>query len=119
MDMNQVVRNCLDLSATYFERPSIPDGHDYVRPVLFDSAHLIYEHPAGNHGAKLYLGPKLAASSTAGSALTKANIRGIVNCTTRIPCYHRNMNIQYCQVPVHDTEEADILTFVGDLFSPV
>ena len=98
------------LAAKFPDRPTIPEGFDYVEPALYDCAHLVYQ--STNTGNSVYLGPKAAASRGALGSLKAANIRGIVNCTPDFPCYHRAEGIAYCQVPVHDIETADILVYL-------
>jgi len=102
--------------AKYKGRPEIPDGFDYVEPKLFGCAHLIqYDGPASGSSSNtnsIYLGPEDATSSKALSSLQEANIRGIVNCTPSLACHHRDSEIAYCQVPVNDERDADLLVYL-------
>lgn len=118
--LTTVVVNYVD--AKYSDsRPSVPSSVYYVEPSLFDCAHRIYTSNANS----IFLGPKQAAGRDAYQSLLDANVGGIVNCTTRIPCYHRNnlhqhnrndndneKRIRYCQVPIHDIESADMFSYL-------
>jgi hypothetical protein len=129
-------------NATYRDRPTLPEeGFDYVEPTLYQQrAHHILDLEAtrycrtdrgvGAVVARLYLGSQSAASQEAYDSLMQANIRGIVNCTTEVPCYfklenskdstsleegggdERELKVKYCQIPVHDMEFVNILTYL-------
>lgn len=101
------------MGVPYAGRPDVSTS--YVPPTLFQFAHeILFVTPTKDCGDRhtLYLGPKMAASERARDALLQAQIVGIVNCTTRVPCCHRQ-HFRYCQVPVQDTPAADIFIYLG------
>ena len=111
----KAITGALDMH--HYKLPSLPDDTPaYVEPTLAGSAHLVFQGrkvvtstgcaALGN----IYLGPKSAADLTALADLQAAGIRGIVNCTNRVPCYHQEKSILYCTVAVNDEVQADILT---------
>ena len=86
-------------------RPEISHGSDYVDPesLLKGAAHCVFEEGP----SKIYLGSKQASNRDSADALERLHIKGIVNCTNNLPCYHRP-SIYYCCVPVNDVETAKI-----------
>jgi hypothetical protein len=99
------------LGVKYSKRPEV-SVEKCVEPTLFHFAHDIVsttDEADGRH--IIYLGPKSAASQRAYEALREAGIVAIVNCTNRVPCFHRS-TIKYCQIPINDEETADILTYL-------
>lgn len=95
-------------------RPDILDGSDYVDPesLLKGAAHCVFEKGP----SKIYLGSKQASNRDAADALERLQIKGIVNCTNNLPCYHRP-SIYYCCVPVNDVETANISEYFWDAAS--
>ena len=117
-DKAKVFRKAISglLNTRYSNRPTIPNGYDYVEPTLAGCAHLVFEGHPNNKTGNIYLGPAKAAKSSAYQELINVNIGGIVNCSTNIPCYHNRSHnksrIKYCCVVLHDEEAAEILTFL-------
>jgi len=106
------------LDAKYSNRPKVVGGLDYyLEPDLPGGAHLVVKgHGAGD----IYLGPKTAANpksfdsiDEALESMRAANITGIVNCTTHVPCYFRGRlsHIKYCVIPEYDEDAADLLQY--------
>lgn len=110
------------LNARYPTRPVIANGYEYVEPTLAGCAHRVLQgssYPNGDGTGNIYVGSERAAQPNARSELTNANIRGIVNCTTDIPCFHEERttpstptSMTYCRVAVYDVETADMITFL-------
>lgn len=124
----KTIDDLLNRGPGYVNRPTLPDGFDYVEPTLANCAHRIIAGDDSFSNKKnstvsikaiqrrgdVYLGPKSAAGANAYDHLVLAGVTGIVNCTNRVPCYHRNeeSGIKYCQVAVNDELGADILTYL-------
>lgn len=113
--LHQICKNQLDKSTPNSSaRPTLPDGYDYVEPSLAQCAHLVFQggqsekYQMGN----IFLGPKYAAKPHSHEELIRAGVKGIVNCTNRVPCHFSSDGIKYCVVSVNDEAGADILSFL-------
>jgi len=114
------------LNARYPTRPVIA-GYEYVEPTLAGCAHQVFGNGNGNGtgngngNGNIYVGSEWAAQPNARDELINANIGGIVNCTTDVPCFHEERttsststpnSMKYCRVAVYDVETADMMTFL-------
>lgn len=100
------------LNEAYPNRPKVADPK-HVAPNMGDHAHSVFQHC--ENGNRIYLGSRSAAVGPLSVRdLFDRNVRGIVNCTTSVPCANREtLGVRYCCVPVNDVETADVAPWLG------
>lgn len=97
----------------YSNRPEVEINQE-IKPSFGDSGHKVFEQLVDNRSSCIYLGPKYCCNDNDGilNLLNDNNIKGIVNCTLSVPCYHEDKSINYCCVSIHDEDAANILSYL-------
>jgi protein-tyrosine phosphatase len=96
----------------YSNRPVV-EINEEVQPSFGNCGHKVIE--CNSIASCIYLGPKYCCNDNDGisNLLNDNNVKGIVNCTLSVPCYHEDNNINYCRVGIHDEDAANILLYLN------
>lgn len=102
-------RSCPSSPINHPDNSSIP----HTAPLIETSDESLHTHPMTHIIDGLFIGSESNAKNL--NELTSEDIRHIVNVTSHVPLYHRDL-LQYCHIPADDSQKQNLLDYFDQAY---